>query len=191
MARSNQKMEVHLTDAQRTQLKALCRQGNASAATHRRGRILLLSDQDHVDGRRPDWQIAQIVGLSLRQVVRVRQQFVRQGIDGTLTRKARLQPGMTPKFDGESEAKLVVLCCSTPPEGRQRWTLELLVDELCRLQVVTSVCRETVRLCLKKTASSRGNANAFVFPKKTAPVSWLTWRKSSTSTRNRSIATTR
>ena len=50
--------------------------------------------------------------------------------------------------------QLVSLCCSTPPEGRSRWTLQLLVDELCRLQVVTSVCRETVRMCLKKTRSA-------------------------------------
>jgi hypothetical protein len=65
---------------------------------------------------------------------------------------------------------LIALACSDAPEGRERWTLQLLCDELVRLQVVESVCRETVRQCLKKTNLSRGGSNATAFRKPTAPV---------------------
>ena len=59
------------------------------------------------------------------------------------------------KLDGEGEARLITLACSEPPDGRDRWTLELLAGELVRLKVVDSICDQTVRRTLKKTRSSR------------------------------------
>ena len=35
--------------------------------------------------------------------------------------------------------------CSIPPEGRARWTLELLADEMVRLTEHDNIYRETVR----------------------------------------------
>src|SRR5205085_7996232 len=55
-----------------------------------------------------------------------------------------------------TEARLIALACSKPPEGRNEWTMQLLADKLVELQVVDSVCDETVRRALKKTRSSRG-----------------------------------
>lgn len=176
------KREVHLSATQRGELETLARSGSTSAAEARRARILLLADADHAEGRRPDWQIAEIVGRTEKQVARVRQRFVTAGLAETLTRKRRSDAGDAKVFDGKAEARLVTLCCSEPPAGRQRWTLRLLVDELCRLKVVTTVCPETVRQCLKKIVSSRGRRNGSAFPRRTAPASWPTWRKSSTFT---------
>jgi hypothetical protein len=45
----------------------------------------------------------------------------------------------------------VAVCCSPPPAGRARWTMSLLADELVGRKLVVSICRETVRLALKKT----------------------------------------
>jgi hypothetical protein len=56
------------------------------------------------------------------------------------------------KLDGEAEAHLIALACSTPPEGRGRWTLSLLADWMVELKYVDSVGRETVRQTLKKTS---------------------------------------
>ena len=39
------------------------------------------------------------------------------------------------KLDGAQKARLVALTCSTPPEGRVRWTLQLLADRLVELEV--------------------------------------------------------
>ena len=157
MPRQNEKLRVNLKPRVRKQLEALCRQGCVSAAKVRRARILLLADESQPGEALSDVEIAERVGLCGRQVVRIRQQFVREGGAPALERKKRSRPGTTPKFDGRAEARLVALCCSTPPEGRARWTMRLLADELGRLQIVTSVCPETVRQCLKKTGLSLGN----------------------------------
>src|SRR5262249_14019393 len=135
------------------------------------------------DGRRPDWHIAEVVGLSERQVIRIRRRFVVEGLTPAVNRKPRKPSSDPPKLDGAAEARLVTLCCSTPPDGRTRWTLQLLVDELCRLQVVTRVCRETVRQCLKKIGCSRGAASGFALRRRTGRGSSPRWKKSSTCIR--------
>ena len=65
--------------------------------------------------------------------------------------------GIKPRsLDGEQEAKLVAICCSQPPEGRARWTLKLLSNQLVELEVVESIASETVRQTLKKMNLSLG-----------------------------------
>lgn len=150
MAQQVRKWVVELTPQQREELHSLTRSQKASALIVKRARILLLSDSAHPEGKRTDEQIAELVGLTRRQVQRVRLKFIQEGLSSTLKRAVRSDRGIPRKFDGQAEAQLVTLCCSTPPEGHERWTLQLLVDELSRLQIVTSVCRETVRQTLKK-----------------------------------------
>ncbi|MEM1069572.1 MAG: helix-turn-helix domain-containing protein [Planctomycetota bacterium] len=152
---TNEKLSVQLTSAQRKEFQAIVRSQSIGASQMRRARILLLADENSAEGRRRDWEIAESVGISTRQVVRIRQQFVRQG-EAVLKRKKRADAGVPQKLDGEAESHLVALSCSKPPEGRAHWTLQMLCDELGRLKVVKSVCRETVRQCLKKIESSRG-----------------------------------
>lgn len=191
MRPTNEKLRVLLDPDVRRELESLCRKQGVAASKLRRTRILLMADENHVDGCQPDWKIAARVGLCERQVVRIRQKFVKDGIVPALERKKRSAPGTTPKFDGKAEARLVALCCSTPPEGHQRWTLQLLVDELRRLRVVTSVCPETVRQCLKKIVSSHGNRSGSAFRKTTALDSWPIWRRSWTSTVKATTRSTR
>jgi transposase len=188
---SNRKVEVRLSPAEREELVALCRKGTVGAAKLRHAQILLMADEDRREGRRPDWYIAEKVGLSERQICRVRQKFVREGLNTALERQPRITPGTPPKFDGRQEAQLVRLCCSTPPAGRSRWTLRLLADELGRLQVVASVCPETVRRCLKKIASSRGGRSGSASRRKTRRDLWPKWNDSSTSTARNSTSSTR
>ena len=168
----------------------ICRRQSVAAAKVRRATILLMADENHREGRRPDGQIAEAVGLSVRQVVRIRQQFVKEG-DPALERKQRSDTGVPKVLDGKAEATLVTLCCSDPPEGREAWTLQLLCDELGRLEVVESVCRETVRQCLKKTGSSLGEPSGSASRKRTARGSSRGWKKSSMSTRKRTMIGTR
>jgi len=58
-------------------------------------------------------------------------------------------------FDGASEAKLIALACSTPPEGRTRWTLQMLEDQVVALKIVARVSDNTIGRTLKKTFSNR------------------------------------
>jgi len=184
----SKKLKVFLSPDFRSELEAICRRQSVAAAKVRRARILLMSDEGHPDGGRHDSEIAETVGLCERQVVRIRQQFVREG-EPVLERKPR--PSSPGKLDGPAEARLVTICCSRPPDGRDRWTLQLLCDELARLTIVESVSRETVRRCLKKTTLNLGSRNASAFRSRTARGSSRGWKKSSTSTSNRTTPGTR
>src|SRR4051812_33580349 len=115
------KLKVELSIEERSGLEALCRQTSVAAAKLRRARVLLMSDEANPEGRRRDWEIAEAVGLSERQVVRIRQQFVREG-ESVLDFNVR--PPVAGKLDGKAEAHLITLCCSDAPDGRDRWTLQ-------------------------------------------------------------------
>jgi uncharacterized protein with GYD domain len=52
------------------------------------------------------------------------------------------------------EKELLAIAKSKAPQGRARWTLELLAGELVRLKVVEAISHETVRKVLKKLAAA-------------------------------------
>ncbi len=192
MPDTSRKFQVELSATERKELLAVVRRQSVGASKQRRARILLLADSSHPDGRRTDANIAELVGLSTRQVVRIRQRFVRerdaQSVDAACERKPRPPAPERRRLDGNAEAQLVVLACSDPPEGRNYWTLQLLCDELARLEVVESVCPETVRKCLKKMNYSLGGPNVIASPRRIARDSSRKWKRSSTSI-SRSIMT--
>lgn len=187
MAERPGKVQVRLTLQERGELEAILRRQSVGAAVQRRARILLLADSNHPDGRRTDANIAELVNLSQRQVVRIRQKFVQEGegqsVQQLCERKPRPPAPERRRLDGEAQAQLAALACSRPPEGRDCWTLQLLCDELARLEIVESVCPETVRQSLKKTICGPGGRNATASRKPTGPGSSRRWKLSSTSTR--------
>jgi transposase len=149
------KYVVRLSAEERQSLETLVVAKRAAADKLLRARMLLKADVGE-DG--PGWTdeaIAEAFEIGLSTVHRLRQRLVEEGLDAALTRKPRSRP-RPPKLDGEKEARLVVLACTAPPEGRARWTLQLLADKLVELHVVDSISGETVRLRLKKTKLSLG-----------------------------------
>jgi transposase len=165
------KYHVRLDGEQRQRLLELTRNGSSPAKKITHARILLLADEAHPDGRRTDPYITGVLGVSRRTVVRIRQRFAEGGEGPALDRKPRSSPPVPAKLDSRGEAHLVALCCSGPPEGRARWTLSLLAKELTRLELVSSICPETVRRALKKTNSSPGRRSGSASPPKTGPAS--------------------
>jgi transposase len=148
----NKKYVVRLSGEERERLRRLVSVGKTAARKVLHGRILLQADQGS-DG--PGWsdeRIAEAFSAHLRTIAGVRQRLVEQGLEAALNRKKREHPPCPPKLDGKVEARLIALCCGEPPEGRMRWTLQLLADKLVELKVVESVSYETVRRALKKTS---------------------------------------
>ena len=105
-----------------------------------------------------DGRIAEAVECGASTLYRVRQAWVEEGLAAALFRK---KPTGRPyrKLDGAQEAHLIALACGAAPEGRSRWTLQLLADRLVALEIVDSISPECVRTTLKKTNSSHGCAN--------------------------------
>jgi hypothetical protein len=149
------KYAVTLTEAERAELRTLVGRGTASARMLTRARILLKADQGEGGAAWADAAIAGALDIHPTTVARVRRQFVEDGMPAALERK-RPDRAYARALDGAAEARLVAVACGAPPEGRERWTLRLLADELVRLEVVAAVSHETVRRTLKPTTSSRG-----------------------------------
>ncbi len=107
-----------------------------------------------VDGDGPNWpdhRVAKAYKCHQNTVVNVRQRFVEQSFQVALERKKQQVPSRKRIIDGESEARLISIACSKPPEGSAKWTMQMLADELVVLKVVDSVSGQTVWRTLKKT----------------------------------------
>jgi len=142
---------VDLMKEERTSLLDLVKSGEHSARKLNRARILLLADEGKTDE-----EIAQVLHTSVPTVQRTRRRFVEGNLEGALNERPRLGSRLLKKLDEKGEAILETLARSKPPEGRKRWTLQLLADRLVILNVVDSICRETVRVELKKRDLSLG-----------------------------------
>jgi transposase len=165
------KYKVTLSEEQRERLRVITRNGHAGAKEILHAQVLLLADEEHPEGRWKDKEITKMLGVHRNTISRIRRRFVEQGEAPALRRKVRAAPPTPPKLDGAKEAQLIAICCSPPPEGRVRWTLNLLVDELKARKVVVQVCAETVRKALKKISYDPGKSSATASPKETTPAS--------------------
>jgi transposase len=129
---------VDLSEAERSELEALLRGGRRAARTLKRAQILLAADAGM-----PDETIAQSLGVGGSTVYRTKRRFVEGNLDKALHEEPR--PGAARKLSAQEEALLVATACSRPPEGRARWTIELLAGEIVRLTEHDGISRETVR----------------------------------------------
>ncbi len=142
---------VRLTAAERAGLQQRLAGGRAPARQLTHARILLKANRGEAGPGCTDGAIAAALDVGLSTVARVRQQYVTAGLEAALTRKAPDREYRR-KLDGEQEARLIALTCSTPPAGQKRWTLRLLAEQLVALEVVEPVSHETVRQTLKQTS---------------------------------------
>jgi transposase len=143
---------VTLTADERQSLLDLIAAGKAAAKKLAHARILLKADAAEGGPAWPDRRIAEALEVSDATIERVRQRFVEQGLEAALARKAQERPSRQLTLDGRAEARLIAPACSTPPDGRAVWTMQMLADELIGLEVVPTVSDETVRRSLKKTS---------------------------------------
>ena len=134
----NIRYRVELSEAERSELGSLLRGGQHAARKLKRAQILLAADAGV-----PDETIAQSLGVGGSTVYRTKRHFVEGTLGEALHEEPR--PGAKRKLTGQEEALLVATACSRPPEGRARWTIELLAGEMVRLTEHDSVSRETVR----------------------------------------------
>jgi len=134
---------VQLHDDEYLQLHQYVQRGHKPARSITRARILLL-----VDAQVSDEDIMNTLGVDRKTIYRVRKNYHERGLEQALQEKPR--SGAPSKIDGRLEATLTMLACSDPPEGRARWTLQLLADKLIEVKAVDAISLETVRTMLKK-----------------------------------------
>ena len=144
------KYVVRLSPEEREELKTLVSKGKVAARKRKHAEVLFKADENK---GRPKWidrKIAEAFDVSVRTVESIRQRYVEEGLASALVARKPWRPRRKRVFDGEKEARLIALSCSEAPEGRARWTLRLLADQVVELNIVDQVSHETVRQTLKK-----------------------------------------
>ena len=149
------KYRVTLTAAEREELERLLARGKADVRKLKHAQVLLKADQAEGGPAWPDERIVAALDVGSAPVQRLRRRFVEEGLQAALSPYRVGKRLYQRKLDGEQEAKLIALACSTPPEEHGRWTLRLLAGRMVELQHVDTLSHETVRQTLKKTCSSR------------------------------------
>jgi transposase len=124
----NVRFRVELSQAERGELTAMLSKGKRAARKLKRARILLPADAG-----RSDEEIARAVAVGGSTVHRTKRRFVEGNLERALSEDPR--PGAERKLAGKEEASLVATACAKPPEGRARWTLELLADAMVTVKL--------------------------------------------------------
>jgi len=149
---------VSLSEEERQSLEQIVTTGKRAAYTINHARILLKADRNQPQGSWRDQDIKEALDISLRTIERVRQRFVKEGLEAAL--KCRPGGGRKRQLDGEVEAHWVALRCREARNGKGRWTLRLLADQMVELGYVEHLSPESVRQVLKKTNYNRGDNSA-------------------------------
>ncbi len=146
------KYKITLTKQEREELKNIAKMGKRKAKTIRNALILLNCDEGLYGEKTKNEYVSKVLNIGMRTIDRVKKIFVEEGFEMALfgnMRKSKRVYGRI--IDGESEAHLIALSCSDPPEGYSKWSLRLLADKMIELKYVEEVSYETIRRTLKKT----------------------------------------
>jgi putative transposase len=146
MARKAQ--PVTLSSNETRSLKNILTRGTSSARTLSRARILALLHR-----QKQPADVAALLQVSPQTVFNVKRRYLAGGLQLALFDQPR--SGRPIEISGKQRAKITALACSTPPEGRVRWTLRLLADKAVELGHCQRLSHTAARKILKKTNFDR------------------------------------
>ena len=154
--------KVALTEEERQELRKLVLKGGKGYRI-RHAQILMKLDELPENEEWTYDRIRAAYSASQGTIAGVAKRFVFEGVEAALGRKK--QENYHRKVTGEVEARICAIACSEPQEGRSRWTMQAIADELIRLEVVDYITDSTVCEVMKKTKSSRGSLKNGAFLK--------------------------
>ena len=135
------KNKIHLSRKNIRLLKRVILKSDSSPRILRRAQILLAIQSGHTF-----YQIADIIGTSLRTVTAVVGRYRHGGLNEALYDAPR--PGNPALLSPAQNERIIALACTPPPSGYSRWTISLLVDAIKCNKIIQSIGRETVRKSL-------------------------------------------
>jgi transposase len=148
---------IKLNQIEVEELSKVISKGSHTSQAFRTAYILLNCDKGEYSANKDitNAEICKILKVGERTIDRIKKKFIDEGFESVLERRVSSQ-NYTKKMDGDTEAKLVQLCCSEPPKGYAKWSLRLLADKMVELKYVDYISHITVRKALKKTNLSLG-----------------------------------
>jgi len=136
-------LNINLKNNEEKFLTNFIRKGKKNARSLTRARILLLANQG-----KGDTEISKTLGIGISTALRIRKRYLEEGLRSALVDKPR--SGQPRKYNERHAAEIIALACTKPPEGRKRWSLALLYEELRKKEGFETINKETIRLILKK-----------------------------------------
>ena len=140
---------IKLTDDEYSKLNQTIRNKSTCKTVLKRCQILRDLDEKHGTGLTHS-QIAHTYAVCPAKVSNIIKTYAEKGIDSII--RYNISPNSATalrKADGRTEARIIQIACGPVPDGHARWTLRLL-EEKARMELETSVSRETIRRVLKK-----------------------------------------
>ena len=132
MKKRQSKYIITLSTQEKNRLKEITQKGKHSARAIKRARVLLKSESGLADR-----EIADQIDSAISTVERIRYRFFKGGIEKALYDAPR--SGQPEKLSAKVEAHLIAVACSDPPQGRTRWTLELLRKQIIKDKKVKTI----------------------------------------------------
>lgn len=143
------RIEVKLTQKEIIFLHEFKKTDYRSEREYNRANILLMLNKGKKDS-----EIIDFLEVDRATIWRTKQKYLKEGLEKALQENKR--SGQPAKYGAKEKAEVIATACSGPPEGRSRWTLELLSDRLKGKEGLSTINRETIRLILKKTNVNLG-----------------------------------
>ena len=150
-----EKYKVTLTDQERNELMSITKGGTHTSKKVIHALILLNCDEGPFSDKVNNEDVAKVLKIGTRTIDRVKKKFVEEGCEAAMENRPTTRV-YERTVDGDVEAHLVALSCSTAPEGFTKWSLRLLADKMIELNYVEDISYETVRRVLKKTNYALG-----------------------------------
>lgn len=141
------KQHIQLSEAERSELEALLKQGRLPARKFKRVLAIL-----ELDRGRTFTAVAQTVGAAKQSVSTWAKKYRENGLAGL---EDKAIPGRPVTISGTERAKITALACSEAPEGHSQWSLRLLAEKVVELEYVEQISHTHVSRILKKTNSNR------------------------------------
>lgn len=137
-----QKQHLKLSDSDYKYLSNLIAKGSLKAKLFKRATGLL-----ELHRGRTYQEVAKITGVVHQTVSTWCKNYNTVGLSFL---KDKPRSGRPLEIDALQKAKITALACSTPPDGRKRWTLRLLSDKIIELNYCEHISHNQVGLILKK-----------------------------------------
>jgi putative transposase len=141
--------QIELPEDEVEYLNAFVKKGKKNARELTRAHVLLL-----INRQKTEMEIKDLLGISRATVSNIKYRYRKEGIQNSLTDKPR--PGQPKKYSDRHEMEIIAQACIKPPDGRKRWSLTLLTEEMRKKQGFETINRESVRLILKKAKQNLG-----------------------------------
>ena len=140
---------MRLTEEEVEYLDAFVKKGRRSARELTRAYALLLLN----DGR-TEIEVKETLRISRATVSNIKRRYREEGLQTALTEKPR--SGQPKKYVERHEAEIIAQACAKPPDGRKRWSIVLLTEEMRKKKGFETINRESIRLILKKAGLDLG-----------------------------------